>query len=50
MKKEYTKPAMQVVKIQQTQMLWGSPGANSLSNSIDFNWNTYGFEDSEDDY
>ena len=30
MKKEYTMPQMEVVKIQQTQMLCSSPGARSL--------------------
>lgn len=28
MKRQYMKPAMQVVKIRQTQMLCGSPGTN----------------------
>ena len=30
-KQEYIKPAMQVVKIQQTQMLCSSPGAKTLT-------------------
>lgn len=28
MKRQYMKPAMQLVKIRQTQMLCGSPGTN----------------------
>ena len=38
MKKEYTMPQMEVVKIQQTQMLCSSPGARSFSNDDGLIW------------
>ena len=50
MKKQYTMPAMQVVEIQQTQMLCGSPGASRLSlpSSEGIIWEDDGIEG--DDY
>lgn len=51
MKKEYSKPQMEVVTIQQTQMLCSSPGASSLSNSEGFTMPDGGIlGDGDDDY
>lgn len=52
MKKEYMKPAMQVVQLQQrTHILAGSggQGAKSLNNTEGFNMKSGGFDDSDDD-
>lgn len=46
-KQEYIKPTMDVVKILQSQMLCGSPGAKSLNNSDDFHWSDP-FDDEDD--
>jgi hypothetical protein len=46
MKKEYIKPTMQVVKIQQQcQMLAGSVGARSLTNGDGFSLDENGIPD-----
>ena len=50
MKKNYQKPAMTVVLLQQrTHILAGSPGANSLSNNDYFDMKDGGFDDNEED-
>ena len=50
-KKVYQKPSMKVIKIQQSQILCGSPGAKSLgSNSEGLGWQDGGFSDEEGDY
>lgn len=49
MKKTYTKPQMEVVKLQQSQMLCGSPAATGLSNPYGFDWAASGIADNEDD-
>ena len=51
-KKEYEKPSMKVVKIQQHGMLCTSGfGAKSVSNSDDgLGWKDGGFADEEGDY
>ena len=49
MKKNYQKPAMLAVKIQQQHIICGSKGAKSLNNSEGFFMNTSGFGDNDDD-
>ena len=49
-KKEYVKPSMKVVKIQQTQMICTSPGVRSVNNDEGIDWKTDGFADEEGDY
>ncbi len=49
MKREYTMPQMEVVKIQQTQMLCSSPGVQSLSSDDGFSMpDTRIFSDTDD--
>ena len=55
MKRQYIKPAMQVVKLQhQCQILAGSYGVNGLSEETQENygitWQEEGFDDSDEDY
>lgn len=45
MKKQYMKPTMRVVKIQQTQMLCGSPKITSISGSDGFTLDGEGLGD-----
>ena len=48
-KKQYQKPAMQVVQLQHHhQLLSGSPGAKSLVNEENIGWDADGIEG--DDY
>ena len=50
-KKEYVKPSMKVIKIQQHGMLCTSGfGAKSVSNDDGLGWKTDGFADDEGDY
>ena len=50
MKKNYQKPAMTVVLLQQrTHILAGSQGAKSLSNSDYFEMKNGGFDDNDAD-
>ena len=52
MKKEYMKPTMQVVKLQQTHIICSSSNraAKSITNGEGINWKNDGFADDEDDY
>jgi hypothetical protein len=51
MKKEYVKPLMEVMKIQQqNHLLAGSIAASNVANTDGFSLDTDGFEDSEGDY
>lgn len=52
MKRQYIKPIMRVVKLQQrSHILAGSlKGAKSVRNSEGITWKDGGFDDDEDDY
>lgn len=53
MKKQYIKPTIQTVLLQQQHMICGSPDgfAKSVSNNSEgISWNDSGFDDNDDDY
>ncbi|UKK60646.1 hypothetical protein L6470_06535 [Prevotella communis] len=53
MKKQYIKPTIQAVLLQQQHIICGSPDgyAKSVNNSSEgISWNDSGFDDNDDDY